>query len=63
VTGGGMLSVARVTFAGETRPAAHGMGAARPIDGFRGRGVALKCSFWRAPLAGIGRSLSGEVTP
>jgi hypothetical protein len=45
-----------------SRPPRHATGAVRPIDGFRGRGVALESSFWRAPLAGSGRSLPGEVT-
>ena len=41
---------------------ARAPGATGPIDVLRGRGVAFKRSFRRAPLAGIGRSLPGEVT-
>jgi hypothetical protein len=54
---------AHATGAVRSRRSVHALGAVRPIDGFRGRGVALKPSFRRAPLAGIGRSLPREVTP
>jgi hypothetical protein len=59
VMGGG----ATVAAARATRAAARATAAARLIDGFRGRGVALKRFLWRASLVGFVRSVSGEVTP
>jgi hypothetical protein len=55
-------SPARAPGMGGSRPLRRAPGATGPIDVFRSRGVAFKRSFRRAPLAGIGRSLPGEVT-
>jgi hypothetical protein len=64
MTGCGSYSAVGVMGGGATgAAAARATVAAWLIDGFRGRGVALKRSFWRASLVGFVRSISGEVTP